>query len=122
MLELASARIEKDAVNKSLENFDAVLKKYLEASRLTGWGVVNPKMKTEPISEWAERITPSKEPAPNSSTADLINALNAALREVENSFDPPECDGQITQTEKTKDAILKALEALADAVRKEYCK
>jgi hypothetical protein len=55
-------------------------------------------------------------------TADLINALNAALREVENSFDPPREDGEITQREKTIDAILKALEALADAVRKEYCK
>jgi hypothetical protein len=79
--------------------------------------------KTQPINEWAgmdpQKMTASKSPQTTDTISNKINALANALHEVEKTVEVGQARYK-TQSDDTKESILKALSVLAFEARKEH--
>ena len=108
--ETKSASQSKSTIWDSFSALDATWRDYMRT------------FKTQPINEWAEmdpqKLTASKGPQTTDTISNKINALTGALHEVEKTV--PKAQARYkTQSDDTKESILKALSVLAFEARKE---
>jgi hypothetical protein len=108
--ETKSASQSKSTIWDSFSALDATWRDYMRT------------FKTQPINEWAgmdsQKLTASKGPQTTDTISNKINALTGALHEVEKTV--PKAQARYkTQSDDTKESILKALSVLAFEARKE---
>jgi hypothetical protein len=98
-----------EGVKKSLAEFDEVVQKYLKVHNnpMKSWYNINP-----------QKLTASKTPQTTDTISDRVNALANALHEVEKTVEGGQARYK-TQSDDTKESILKALSVLAFEARKE---